>query len=882
MQKALVILGCLMVSAVHAQTDQIIQITPGTYSIEKVIGEIESQTDFTFSYSSNTLSSTGAIELSKDKNTLDELLNRISETCQCRYQLKDRKILLFKNSDNSEKRTVSGYVKDSDSNEALIGVTLYDEQRKTGAVTNVYGFFSYTYQGNTPNLRVSYVGYQDQKISISNDNQPVDILLTPQAGELDEVVVTASRTAENQMSKMSVQPKEIKNLPRFMGEPDIIKTMTLMPGIKSGNDNSGGFYVRGGGPDQNLILVDGAIIYNSSHAFDLFSTFNADAIKHVDMYKGGFPARYGGRVSSIMDVRLREGNMQRYTGEIGLGYLLSKATIEGPIIKDKASFLLSGRRTFIDLPLKMIGDLDGDPNAKLRQNIVFQDLTAKTNFKVSDKDHMYLSFYSSGDAIWVDEGTKVTHTDGSSGFIGSEVDVAWANKLASFRWNHTFNNKLFFNFNSTYTLFDLGIAVKNKTEGSPDVTSSFTNAFHSKIRDYGFKTQFDYFANQTHKIKFGTNSIFHRFEPGIGQLSTVNGTSKRDTTFRSAVLYSNESSVFVEDEIALTSRLQANLGVHGSMLFVDNTTYQSLQPRISASYKINPLLKVNLSYASMMQFIHLLTNSAMGIPLDLWVPATSKAPPSTSRQLAGAFNFDFQKGYFLSLEGYYKTMNNLIAYQEGANFTDAKVSWDQKIHTDGNSNSYGAELFLKKNIGKTTGWVGYTLSRTNRKFTKLNGGNAYPYKYDRRHDASVVASHKINKKINLSGSWIYGTGNAATFPVASHRTLSLLPNLGYNRLSSIVNQSVEHYDGRNNARLPAYHRLDLGINFEKAKKRGVRTWNFSIYNAYGKKNAFAINMSAVEGSERPYQPPGQGTYKELRQVSAFWFVPSFSYNFKFN
>lgn len=877
---------CFTVFTSSAQ--EYVEFSKTEITLEQAFNKLK-DAGYNVSYGNIDLQST--LQLSGTKLTVKELLKEIQVNTDLEHRHTGNKLIFYRSKASGQtgepqKITISGYVYDANGSESMIGVTIYDTARKAGAATNLYGFYSYSAPPPIT-LRYTFIGMQDTTIQFSKDVQ-MDVTLHASSNMLNSVEVIDSRTQRTQMSVMTLSPKEVNKLPAFMGEPDVIKSLTLMPGISSGNDNSGGFYVRGGGPDQNLVLLDGANIYNSAHAFDLFSTINADAIKQVDVIKGGFPARYGGRLSSVMDIRLREGNMEKFTGEIGLGYLLSSGTIEGPIVKDRVSFLITGRRTFIDVFNPLINAASSDKQQQLSQRITFADITAKVNAKINGRNRVFLSFYQSGDLFSVKETFRSPEENGIQFEESLDARLKWSNRVVSARWNHQFNDKLFLNTTASYSRFNIGVDFEQTQQGHAagvDFESSVFNSFSSSIEDYGLQTLFDYYHSTKHNVKFGSQTIYHQFTPGAAffQQSSSGSNNAVDTTFGNRVLSSVESALFIEDEIDFTARLKANIGVHASGLFVQDTFFPSLQPRVSILYSISERWKVQLSYAEMTQFVHLLTNNTLGIPLDLWVPATSDAPPMRSRQIAAGNTWSNSSRKFeFSVEAYYKRMSNLITYREGANFTKVQQPWEEKILINGTGEAYGVEFFIRKSYGKTTGWVGYTLSWTNRKFAEIHGGEYYPYKYDRRHDASIVLMHEFNKRVNVSASWIYATGNSITFPTATFQSLGQFHHLDPNYVSYGTGGELLEYEGRNSVRLPSYHRADIGLNLVKKKKRGTRTWNFSIYNLYMRKNAFLVFLSTEGGYQNTFSAFTEGRERSLRQISAFWFVPSITYNFKFN
>ncbi|MEQ9300470.1 MAG: TonB-dependent receptor [Cyclobacteriaceae bacterium] len=864
-----------------SKLDHPIRLDKTEWRVDQLLKELEDQAEVSFAYGD--LSMDRMVTLSEKNMTLSEVLNRAFEGQSVTFKASDDKVLIYpRKPEQSEKTTVNGYITDAATGEALIGVTVYDTLYHQGATTNVYGYYSYSRNTHLDlPLVFSYVGYRDTLVWYRPVSEgQMSIALSPTDQQLEEVVIETSRLQDTQMSVNSFSPKDIQRLPSLMGEPDLLKTITLTPGIKFGADNASGFYVRGGGPDQNLILLDGATIYNPTHAFDLFSTFNTSAVKHIDVIKGGFPARYSGRLSSVLDVRMKEGNTQKVTGEVGLGYLLSKFTVEGPLGGENTSFLVSGRRTFMDLIFKFVGDFEPAENRELQQDIIFGDLSAKVNHRFSDKDQVFLSYYGSGDRLDVTE--KERNLDDAFPFE-SEMDVklGWSNRIVAARWNHLFSDKLFANTTATYTKFDINVDLDSReTYGSPPGSSTniYINSFNSEIEDYGVKLQFDYFPSANHNIKFGLNGIQHQFRPGVSgiQIETEDFEGNVDLVFDDQETSSVEASAFVEDEVSITDKLKTNIGVHAALLNVEGKTYHSIQPRIAMNYQLNNQVSLSASYAEMAQFIHLLTNSTLGIPLDLWVPATPDAPPMQSRQMAAGVSYRPSREYLFTFETYYKTMDNLIAYKEGATFTNAQESWQSKIETGGEGEAYGFEFFLQKKTGRTTGWLGYTLSWTDRQFENLNAGRVFPYKYDRRHDISLVAMHEISDRINLSASWVFASGNAVSFPYGRTTALPDIPALTpqYDPGTPTAT-SIDVFEGRNTVRMPNYHRLDIGINFVKQKKRGTRTWNLSVYNTYLNQNPFIIYTNDPESAT------GNGD-RELIQVSSYWIVPSITYNFKFN
>jgi hypothetical protein len=758
----------------------------------------------------------------------------------------------------AQNHTISGYVEDASSGERMVGVNVVAKELSLGTTTNTFGFYSITLPESNFNFEMSFIGYKvsSQEINLT-ESLRINIALESEAVELSEITLIGEESIiqRTQSSVIEVPVQQIKSMPALLGEVDVLKAIQLLPGVQSGSEGTSGFYVRGGGPDQNLILLDGVPVYNASHLFGFFSVFNADAIKNVRLTKGGFPARFGGRLSSVLEIDMKEGNIKEFSGETSIGLIASKMTLQGPIVKDKASFIVSARRTYLDVLTQPFIMAAGDGT---RGGYYFYDLNAKVNYTISDKNRLYLSTYTGDDRFYA------SYKDGLLSGDKMKFGLGWGNLTSSLRWNHLFSDKLFSNTTLTFSQYKFNITASEEYtyDGFKD---KYEFDYYSGIRDWGFKMDFDYLPNPNHYIKFGASNTYHTFMPGQLDLfiSEPQYDEYVDTSFVfSDRLYSHDAFVYIEDDIKVNDRFKANIGVHASLFSVKGKIYPSVQPRLSARYLINENWSAKMSYAEMQQNVHLLTNSNAGLPTDIWVPSTDKVKPQSSKQIAGALSRIIKDGvYELSVEGYYKTMDNLISYQEGSSFMSFK-DWQETVETGGQGESYGLEVFLQKIKGKTSGWIGYTLSWANRRFDNINFGEWYSYKYDRRHDISVVVSHKFSETFDMGVTWVYGTGNAITFPLANYT-----PNqeLGY------YGNEIEYYGERNSTRMNAYHRLDLGANFHKKKKNGIRTTSIGLYNAYSRKNPFFVYLDNDWDT-------GQ---KQAKQISLFPIIPSITYNFKF-
>lgn len=762
----------------------------------------------------------------------------------------------------SAQQTISGYVTDSETGEYLIGANVYLEDFSSGTSTNIYGFYSLTTSSTTIKVTYSYVGYEPQRKEIElSEDMKLDVALS-MINELGVAEVTSDASEQiqqrTQMSSVEIPMIKVKSLPVFMGEKDILKTVQLLPGVQSGTEGSSGFYVRGGGPDQNLILLDGVPVYNASHLFGFFSVFNPDAIRNVQLIKGGFPARYGGRLSSVLDIRMKEGNTKKFSGEGSIGLISSKLTFEGPLKLDKGSFLISGRRTYIDALTRPIARIESDGDAT--GGYFFHDYNGKLNYSFNPRNRLFLSGYFGKDNAFArfDEGILINPDEKET------ASLEWGNIIGAARWNHEIGNQLFLNTTLTFSRYEF---VTGFEVDAPD--ERFLYEYNSGIQDFGLKADLDYIPNPDHYVKFGAGSVYHTFTPGVNkfELSTA-GETAIDTTFGSTIINSGEFYAYIEDDWKINDLLKVNVGVHSSSFLVNNESYFSVQPRIAGRYLINEKVSVKAAYSSMAQYLHLLTNAGIGLPTDLWLPVTDTIPPQLSHQIAIGIATTLKHDLELSVEGYYKTMENLIEYKDGASFFANADDWQSKVEL-GRGWSYGAEVLLEKKRGKFTGWIGYTLSWSERQFDNLNFGNKFPYRYDRRHDLGIALTYLINDNVDMGLVYVYGTGNAVTLPTGTYLAAG---TEGAELDNPFANWTprVDHISERNGYRTPSYHRLDFGVNIHKQKKHYERTWSFGVYNLYNRQNPFFLYFDQVDDENAG-----------LFQISLFPIIPSFSWAFKF-
>ncbi len=760
--------------------------------------------------------------------------------------------------------TLSGYIKDAANGEALIGATVYIPTLKQGTASNAYGFYSLTVPTGTYRLTVSYIGYITTEETVeANENQNITFSLKDNSKEIDEVVVSAEAANANvervEMGVAKLPIKTIQKLPAFMGEVDIIKTIQLLPGIQSGGEASSGLYVRGGGPDENLMILDEAPVYNASHLMGFFSVFNSNAINDIQVYKSGIPAEYGGKASSVIDIRQKDGNSKKFGMDGGIGNLSSRLTLEGPIIKDKWSFILAGRRTYYDVLGRAAGIEELSDN-----KLYFYDLNGKSNLVINDKNRIFISGYMGEDNFE----------------LGESIYMRWGNATATVRWNHIFGEKLFMNVSAIYSNYDYNLGVPGDNADNFD--------WSSRIRDYNGKLDFTLFLNPRNTIKYGLNVIHHNFRPGKVE---TNGENSMFSDMELAHYNALESAIYLSNEQKISDRFSVQYGVRlshfqqigdGEVNYYKNPekpqddeltgtekfgkwdkigdAFVHLEPRLAMKYTLDRNSSAKASYNRMVQNLHLITNTQSPSPLDIWLPTSTYIDPLIVDQVSVGYFRNFRNNMWeTSVELYYKDMQNVLDYKEGA-----ELFLNEEIETEllhGSGESKGMELLVKKAQGKLTGWVGYTWAKTTRTVEGINNGNPYPSSYDRTHDLSIVSNYELNERWNLSANFVFSTGSPTSYPVAKY---------------NIQGNQVYEYSSRNSNRIPNYHRLDLSATYDFKKNKNRRfkqSINFSIYNVYGRRNAYSITPEANEDNLQ------QTEFIRLSIIGAP--IPSITYNFKF-
>jgi len=778
-----------------------------------------------------------------------------------------------------KKATISGYITDSTNGETLIGAGVLEGSN--GTVTNAYGFYTLSLPVGEHHLRYSYVGFADELVDINLLRDTSINIALKQGEQLKGSVVAASKESGIKSTKMGaieLPVNIIQSTPVLFGEHDVLKTVQLMPGVQGGSDGFSGMYVRGGGPDENLLLLDGIPLYNAEHMLGIFSIFQPEAVKKVTLYKSSFPGRYGGRVSSIIDIRTNDGNMKEYHGTVGVGMISDKFHLEGPIIKDKLAFSTSARVMHSMLFSGLIKNT-------LPVNYYFYDLNGKLSWRISDKDRVFVNAYHGRDVFMFDNSSDGSKKDEETprDYTSSETedfDIKWGNTLVAANWNHIFSSRLFSNITLAYTNYkmdvDMGIATTyNREEFTEPSTTTASVSYNSGMNDYTAKADFDFTPNPDHLIKFGGEYIHHVFSPQTaniqfnmsgGMLAAIDTSTTLQAT--NEALHGNEVSVYVEDDFAITDRFTINPGVRLALFLVKGKTYFCPEPRFSTKYSFNDDFSMKAAYSRMSQYVHLLSFSNMSLPVDLWVPITSSVKPVIADQISLGAYYSGVEGWEFSLETYYKWTRNILEYKDGVTLiSNAASDWESAVEM-GKGYAKGVELLVEKKEGRTTGWLGYTLSWTDREFPEINGGERFPYKYDRRHNVSLVVNHKFTERLALGATWTFASGGYITIPT---RQAIILNSDGSMSQVALATE-------RNNYHLPPSHLLNIGINYTVPKKKGEAVWDFSIYNTYCRMNPnFVFTSSSLE----PYQADVNTYEQKLTKITLLPLIPSISWTRKF-
>lgn len=872
--KPLLLIALSVLIQVPASLDSEVTLSENTLTLKELLKELDAQSGYTFSYS-NRIPLKSKVTFTKKNGPLRYFLDQISREYAIQYKTVNEKVLLLREKEKraekmpEEKATISGYVTDAATGEELIGATVYVQELGTGTVTNTYGYYSLSVSPGEYTLVLSYIGYQRQSFTVPIEaSQTLNIEMTSEEVQLEEIVVTAAESIpeveEIEMSVAKVDIQTIQKMPALLGEVDVIRSIQLLPGVSTVGEGAPGFNVRGGSIDQNLILLDEAPVFSSSHLLGFFSVFNPDAVKDIKLYKGGIPARYGGRLSSVLDVRQKEGNTKKFGLKGGIGLISSRLLVEGPIQEDKSSFMVAGRRSYGDLFLRLSNNED------INNSIVyFYDLNTKVNYKINDRNRLYLSGYFGRDVF---------------GGAVENVRFAWGNRTGTLRWNHLFSDKLFSNFTAIYSDYNYELGFSDN--GGDATLEEFE--WKSGVTNRNLQADFTYFPSPSSTLDFGVSGILYDFNPG----SVMIRTSDEPADFPLDIdeEHAIEAAAYIQHEKKFGGRLTLQYGLRYSAFMnvgkrevfeyenndpspdnpVTDTVsyatgeiikfYDGLEPRFSLNYSLSDQVALKASYNRMFQYLQLVSNTTAATPIDIWTPANQYIRPAIVDQVAlGYFRNTSDNTFEFSAEVYYKHFQDLIDFRNGA-----ELILNENLETElleGEGRAYGLELLLKKPRGRWTGWISYTLSRTERQVDGINNNEYYPSNYDKPHDVSLVLNYNINEKWNASANFAYMTGRPMTIPT------------GRFVYDGIV---VPDYTGRNGARTPDYHRLDLSVNYEPPPKPGRRwrnSWNFGLYNVYARRNPYSVFF-------RPNEDNPNVT--EAVQLSIFGnIIPSITYNFTF-
>ena len=829
------------------------------YQLDVLLEEISKQTNIEFSYTSE-LNTKKYIELPSLTGSLKYFLNEIIDKKAFKIVSKGGKIFFVGIPPSDRRYSISGFVTDAATGESLINASIINLEDRSGTISNNFGFYSFSLRKKAYKLQISYVGYQDYSININPvKDTSINIELEPRT-ILNEIKVIANKKGNNInhqfVSTSSLSSEQMKNF-GVLGESDLFKSLIQFPGVQSSNEGLGGFIVRNGSHDQNLILLDDVPVYYSSHLLGLFSVFNPDAIKHVKMIKGGFPAHYGGRTSSVLDIRMKDGNSKKIGGDFSIGLLTAKFNLHGPIKKNKTTFNLSLRRSYLDLLLNGILELsETDVNA----GYYFGDLNFKLTHKFSQRDKLFFSTYWGGDLLKAKNIEQLTADNKEK----SENKIGWGNFTNSLRWNHIYNNHLF--GNTTLILSRYTFIAKDKKslrDENEDYLENYNYRFKSGIRDFSIKSEFDWIPDAKHYLKFGMEASLHHTKPG-SELYRNNNQNEQNTS-TDEVITSKEMILYGEGQIQFGKKFLLNMGTRWSSFIVEGTYYSTIEPRLSAQYFLKPKWSITGSFSQMTQYLHMVRTSSLSLPTDLWLPVTSKIKPIDSFHYTAGTNYSFSQSIKFSAEYYSKLSRNILELSDDSYFQNTYTNWEQAVES-GKGWSRGLEFNLSKTRGSTTGNAAYTISKSFVKYPVINGGKTFASPYDRRHDFSININQKLSKKVDCSVSWFYGSGLPITLSATNIASISPYDSGSIN--------STPIFSKRNGIRLPEYHRMDFSINFRKFKKHGIRTWNISINNLYNRQNA---NYAYIK---EEVNEQGSKQYS-IKKISLFSFLPSVSYSYKF-
>lgn len=909
--KFLIVISFIIIPTSVTAQKKHITIEEKNITLKKAFELIEQQTDYSIAYGQSKINLEKKISLSLKNVCLGKALHEILKETDHIYKINGYHIILIPEEETKKKNTkkaalskqvISGRVVDVETKKPVeyINVILLNDSSK-GATTDSLGYFAISnVTKGAYDLKISLLGYKPTIFyNMSGKDLLLEISLKEHSHHLNEVIITGESKAENliqspQMGKLSLSQTEIKNIPVIFGEADVIKALQTQPGVAAGTEGLAGMYVRGGNGDDNLYMMDGHPLYQINHLGGLFSAFNTEAIKEVNFFKSAFPARYGGRLSSVVNVVSKDGDLKEYHGAAMIGLTSGSFNIGGPIIKNKTSFNASVRRSWLDVisipALAIINKKKEADGEKTVARYAFTDLNLKLKHHFNNRSEAYINFYFGQDILRF--GKEEFYKIENEYYQKEDINkLKWGNILVASGWKYRYNNKLSSDITASYVNYssDLrrniyDISGQQGTDSYENI--SIENLTRNGINDFSLKADFNYVPTSAHTILFGANFTHHRFRPEyVKSISNVENFIS-DNVNSNQALPANEFSIYIEDEWKIIPALSANMGIRMGLFDVQEKSFLSVDPRFSTRLLLSPHLSLKASYSRMNQYMQQVSESYISLPTDFWVPVTKRQKPLTSDQISAGIYYNYNNAYSFSIEGYYKWMDNLLDYKDGYTFLPNGINWEDKL-TSGRGWSYGTELIITKEKGKLTGHIGYGLMWSDRKFKEINEGKKFPSRYDNRHKLNIVANWKVNKKIELNASWIYMTGNRFTLSLENYleaQYSGLPPELIPTDISSI--SGVDYYEQKNNFRLPSYHRLDMGINIYQPKKKGrMGIWNVSVYNTYCRMNPISVSKEIdyifpiiMDGSANPRNLPADKSFKTF---SIFPIIPSVSYTYKF-
>lgn len=887
MRTILIILLFIISISSYSQEKANISLKAKDTSIRNIIKQIENTTEYSFVYN-ETIDLERKRNINIENKNIDDVLKILFRDTEIGWTINKKHIILKNVENKKNKQTFKVRIIDKTTEEPIEGVNVSSNNKYLG-ITDEQGYYTSDLSEDLESIFFSRIGYERIMIELKSitTDRILTIYLNPKTKHLEEVIVTSDKMNQlysPQMGSLSMTQKEIKTIPTAFGEADIIKALQIQPGVSSGVEGLAGMYVRGGNNDENLLMIDGNPLYQVNHLGGLFSSFNVEAIDNVDFYKSAFPAKYGGRLSSVMDVQTKSGSKERYHGAFSLGLTSGNINIGGPIVKDKTSFNFSVRRSWLELlttpALAIINSKDKEKGKETTGRYAFTDLNLKLDHTFNPRSHLYFILYYGNDYLKIGEREFSTNKEDDP-FEKKDVNrLKWGNLLTALGWKYKLSNKLKLETVASYTYYNSNLQESSYIYWGEEGNSENDNMDRireNNINDISLRTSFYYLPTDNHSVSFGINYMHHKYVPEKIYEQISQETTSSPVQVNNPV-NANEVSLFLEDDWRITKQVRVNAGLRINTFAIPDKTYLSLDPRISTRVMLSDVLSLKASYAHMTQFAQQVSDSHISLPTDFWMPINKNFKPLGSDQVSLGLYYNFKDKYSLSVEGYHKWMKNLLEYKDGYNLLPVNSSWDSKL-TAGKGTAYGADLLIEKKTGKFKGSIGYGLMWTDRYFENINRGRHFPSKYDNRHKVNITGNYTIKENMDINFSWTFMTGNRITLSLENYQDLSssgfppnIAPSYPYPD-----GWGIDYYDTKNNVRLPAYHRLDLGLNIYQPKKNGhLGIWNISIYNAYSYMNPIVINKDIQFEAAPTYAP-----YPQFRSLSILPIIPSVSYTYKF-